>query len=535
MRKYYLLAIALFLGMGQTFAQTELANKKVPINISKSELKEGVPLPNQLEVQTLKNGVTAIVSGGKPVELNDLTPKEIVNALTDLGLDLDELSPLDLNNLVSDIFNAASTSKAKTVTSAPVSLRLKVTSAILYSTVLYVDDKGDTTYNNSANSWQLETASMRIEGGTIKDLVVEAKSGNKTDYFVNTNPIPIMTLNNLTKYLGEGVLVKQGMSPNQKEFLFLNRVLKVAPELQLKSGNLSPKDQLVTIDKEHIGWAIPVKKEGKDKLFDARLYSDLLGLNSDVGNGLIQVEVRKKIFIHANHFYPKNNFQTAPGKITLPSGWWYFSRSIEPIVSWNKLESADRVFQLDPSHIVSRSDGDYSITTNLNLLNYASFQAGIEWNVLEYALTSGEIALLGVFNFRQTPFTNDIETTGLSDVKISKVNSISPGAYIRGTIRPESIYEGELMVGVEYLKAATTEFRVVPEIDEINLNNINMAFQETRASLMLRASFTNRIELSKNSTFFVRGRFNFDLQAPGQNFYEVQLGTSFNILGKEKK
>ncbi len=516
-------------------------------NISSTTPESAIPkaLSNatkDIRLVNYENGSTQIYQGNKLMKtVTDMDYKDLKSAV--LGVVPDSLLHLSggLDEFVDDLYSNHLNAILKTKPlKGEMCMRFVLSGDTIENTNLYVGENGfESDWESKDNQLIVKSAKIKIENGTVNEMVVTVEDlEGKQHVYISLLPIPISTAKNLMNHLGRSTLVRLGDPSDDKNFIFTNDILQIIPIPIVNTGNISPKDQVISFDANETTWSMPVYKDDVSNVIDARLYSDVLGLKDGVGNGVFQVEVRKKILLTSVHLFPKSKnfkYHKATESFKFYSSWLYALHYIEPVISWNKLEGTDRVFELPAESIFSRYNKPFALMSNIDMMNYASFSGGVNLNLIDIMYPYGNFELIATAGFRQTPVTNDLSTAGINNIEIDKLNSYYLGPYFVATISPESAFEGEFMLGVEYLKGLSNKYTTLPELDLLSAMDINNPDPVSESSWILRFSVTNSIRFTGNSTVFVRGRFNFDVQDTKANYYEIQVGSSFNILNQKAK
>jgi hypothetical protein len=138
--------------------------------------------------------------------------------------------------------------------------------------------------------------------------------------------------------------------------------------------NFSPKNQVVTlptddIDRDNI---LELKKEISSKILNAKIYSDFVGFQEDEPNGLVQIEIEKKIPIWTKRFI------LGAGRSTNLGLFNYANFNL----TWARIEDDKKDLQVRYSdRFVNNIYTPEKFVTYLDLIRYENASVGVDLNI----------------------------------------------------------------------------------------------------------------------------------------------------------
>ena len=161
----------------------------------------------------------------------------------------------------------------------------------------------------------LDVDSLVIEfyDGTIKDMCLFTHTScGAIVIFSNLMPISFSSKYDITKLSARSdrnrklyaykIYYNQGHfeNPPTTPFVYIDEVLDYVRFIKLLTEDYSPSNQVVTVKPGQP--LMQLEKETTSQIVEARIYSDLVGIDDDQPNGLIQVEAWKKLMLNTKNF-----------------------------------------------------------------------------------------------------------------------------------------------------------------------------------------------------------------------------------------
>jgi len=356
-------------------------------------------------------------------------------------------------------------------------------------------------------STQIEFANGYIQNITIAcDIHLEdSKLQNKPVIFSNKIPIGFSSIRDyraLAKYNLYAELEHQDTLIKFK--IPVSDFLYYRYNLRINTRDYCPKNDVITV-------ALPSKslklyKEPTSRILEAKVYTDLLGMENGNPNGIIQTEVEKRIcLITRRHESPLNTN-------------YGIMQYIKPFANLNKLEDKDRYLELETGNLDSLK------TNFLDLYQHESFRTGVEVNafLLDAPFGKSNIHLNGGIAFGKVTGS---DTTSIATAQENKhtINTLHLYGKIKFNIIPDERYGIAFSYQLGHYNVLNNNIDFMQIDDTSNnknwLQNIEMF------------AFWN---IGESGDLFFRYRLNSPLDNWNYNFSQVQLGYSFNITKQIK-
>jgi len=276
-----------------------------------------------------------------------------------------------------------------------------------------------------------------------------------------------------------------------------------------------------------------LRKEKTTKLLEAILYTDFLGFDQDNANGLVQLELAKRINIRSVRYQAPKNLE-----------WLFhgggFLQYVKPSLTLSKIEdnnrflvpeTDDRVVQNGPDNeLVTRS-----IASPIEIVNQQNISLGVDLNLLfldnpdlkyhahlNIGTKYGRTAVRD--SIRTLNANNLIEKTGLVDEFQINYNIIHAELMLQ--LLPEERFSILISDKMQYFSSAFSEI----DLKTIDKNSI---VEETTTKWFNSFEFLGSLKVGQNGgRLFGRWRYNSQLGNLKENFHQLQFGYSFYILQK---
>jgi hypothetical protein len=188
-------------------------------------------------------------------------------------------------------------------------------------------------------------------------------------------------------------------------------------EHEVGRRDYSPANQKVVLKNSLLGQAdlcMGLKKEATYKLFEAKIFSDFVGLDETTPNGLIQTEISKRI----NLLTSRKPFQFI--RFAGMRNEWNFGivSFVEPSLTLSKIENNNKFLPLNSEdRFISNQYAPIKYTSTLQLKQFENFSAGANANLF----------LLDIPNIKSTFFLNygfRYGRTGIQDSIRTATNNV---------------------------------------------------------------------------------------------------------------
>lgn len=282
-----------------------------------------------------------------------------------------------------------------------------------------------------------------------------------------------------------------------------------------------------------------LKKEKGVHLFDARAYSDIVGLNDEDPNGLVQIEVSRKINIikaRAQGIFltpPRLIPGLGPVKGTTKTNYTGIFTNIEPRLTFSKIEKNNRYYETAPSLLdTAASIASKTNTFALNPLQIVRFQRwniGSDINILKTNLHNlgVNIQLNGYFGYSRTLMSDSVGFTKSSTntdsiinigyKNTSGVNTTTWGFGIAAEFKPDARYNVLFSYNWRWMDIYSNQYSLAGEFGNLYHFTSLQGFR--------------RLGNTEGSKVFFRFQYYWLHNSPKYNFYQLQLGYELNLFG----
>lgn len=349
-----------------------------------------------------------------------------------------------------------------------------------------------------------ESCQLVFENGFIASIIVSGTVEGRKVNFSSQYSIGVTTRSNIRAFSQIALFDELN---NTSGYIKLNEVIEYGRVNDVYTRDYSPMDGKVVLSENSTNATL--YKSPSSKLFRLNVFSDFVGLNEENPNGLVQIEVDKRI----------NIWTKRVNKVS----WFTF---LTPYFEWSKIEEHNR------SLTFSEGNGEY-YTSPLEVYRYSMIESGILLNVFEGdgAVFGCQVNLLPALTFTQVKDTLQ-SSTGTNEYVDERINSFIIGGELKLTFSPEKtwgmaistrpFYYSTLNAGIPYKS---------PEEDmtSVSLNEPNRWLNDL--SLLI----TLRLGSDSDNLFFARLGMVHELANFNNNFAQVQLGYSMYLKTASKK
>lgn len=370
----------------------------------------------------------------------------------------------------------------------------------------------------------IDSIQMQIEDGNVFNVRVHAylEQDQKKEYilFENYAPIGISTQRDLTNWHLMNLFSQRRKSSDRDKYMRLGEVIQYIPSLNDRTSDFSPVNGVYTIRPNDNRAKRTFYKTETEKLLQARIYSDLVGVDQDRPNGLIQVEVSKRFILN-------NNVSKRLRKIQ--HGFFYFA---EPEITISKIEEKEKYLPLR-----LQGDGSENIDSvrSIDLMRYTSFRVGGTLNLGYFHVPNIKSMLLlnGRLDLNRVPSRDTVYASTSGTAPLLKVdenihNVISYGLNLQLVLRPDARYGATFQT--EWLRYVLTDKRLL-QVPVAESRTIAGKFAE---QAVLRHQISLWAKISANGELFFRTQFSHMRALPEQNFFQAQLGYQFDIFSTRR-
>jgi hypothetical protein len=296
----------------------------------------------------------------------------------------------------------------------------------------------------------------------------------------------------------------------------------------LFTRDYSPGDTVVNEISPAIG-PITLHKERNIRLFDSKIFSDLQGIQQDQPNGLVQIEVNRKLNL--------NTFRWQLATARIDYSWFSYMNVYGSI---NKIENKAKELELrNQNTIVNNVIVSPSYATNLDIRLYENASLGVDVNAFLFDWPDMKFTAyldLG-FRYGHVKVVDTVyEVQNGVAKRTDRVNRFAGNTFTFSF--PKVTYEffSERRVGFNlsynynhtWLFTNNT-FKQVMSYAKSDLNRITTE-RAARNSHMIEVFLRAETSRDSNGQLFLRSRF-FWQQGDANTFFpQMQVGYSYNII-----
>lgn len=316
-------------------------------------------------------------------------------------------------------------------------------------------------------------------------------------------------------------------------YIMLDDAISYFHNLGLERRDYSPQDTLVLLES---GQRAILYKDRTSKLFETHIYSDISGLKESRPNGLVQVEIQKRINVNTKqHHWYRNNL----GNLFKSYG---FCNYIMPSVAVTKIENHNKYLLLKDlsaaSGLIDSSQFEKGLTKyagSLDLFRYKWFSGGFDLNLiyLYNHESKFELTLNGGVRLNLTETADSLLTDSLGNELNFGNRTIPTLQYfpeLRLRFLPVEQFNFAISSRLLFSRTLSNEIYAV---SSHNTTQDNILLRKTpifNASELLMTINLNRKEHNK---IFGRLIFNCDIRNPTDNFTQIQVGYSSLLFARK--
>lgn len=373
--------------------------------------------------------------------------------------------------------------------------------------------------------------SMKIERGFIEDLhiLMEDMDGQKV-WFDNTMPIGISSMRDLKNFPFIRIFSRLPMEDGDVyQYVYLSDILQgYEINEDLLTRDLSPGDTVVLVNPATDPTVI-LYRDREVRLFDARIYTDLQGLDNQSNNGIIQIEAQRRF-----------NLNTRRYEVAKPINYG-FCNYLSLGGGFTKIENKLKELPLQNIGVIQNGQiVSPNYVTNLNLRRYESFFLNIDitaflfdWKTIksifyfEPGIRYGYVPI--VDSVKRLKADGTLEA--VSSVKRS-TNASTFTPYFR--IRYEFISERRISFGLAYqwnyaMLASNNLFRQVASEQK---SDLTLPFSDIPARVYHQWELNVKYMTNIDDYVYFRSRFFFQDGDANTFFPQLQLGFNYTVAFK---
>jgi hypothetical protein len=436
---------------------------------------------------------------------------------------------------------------------APEAGQLAIASKMKYY-ISYVNERKKDTVFHSQESYSVQDVSIEFNSGYIENIAATVLIQGKPRTYINIYGIGFSSIGNQNKLNSIRLYEKGARSfPNKTPmnaataarsednytYIILGELLQYKNKLEVDRRDYSPRDTAITV---FGGQNVTLYKEETNKLFEARIFSDFIGLQEDKPNGLIQTEVEKRINI--------NTIQWQVTRALFPIFKSYgIFQYILPNITLSKLEQHNRHYVLGDLDSIRYNPGtndtsklqrhSHRYATPLDLYQHQSFSVGCDLNVL--FLANHNLKFNMYFNIGGrlgiTPVVDsltDVTPTSITKTGITReysINTLQIVPQVKLVFLPEERFNFSMSYQAMYIKPFASGVELLGFTKE-DPSKFQLQRNKWLNTMEMLLSFN--VNKSGEGKVFARARFISEIANYKSNFAQIQIGYSTYIFGKAK-
>ncbi len=378
---------------------------------------------------------------------------------------------------------------------------------------------------------EIKEVNIDINNGFIDNIAIKALDGKNKLYFTNSYPIPISTKKNINKL--NNTFLFSNLPGNISYSLRITDFLRYYFNVEKEQYDLSPADTVIKFEftQNKDLEVLTLNKENANKIFEYKIFTDVVGIDEEKPNGLVQFEAQRKIKL-----YTRYKFQRFPIGLL---------QYIEPVFKWNKIENknsflqpfATDTFSVDTITKSGSKQANYNVVNHrsvspLDIYQYQQITAGFNLNLISgfNGNTKLKYYVDALFSLGRTKIRDSIATVD---------TSYTPYKVIYTKEAPKEIKANTIQWGigvkVQFFPDARWGFTIGAKYLNIYLANLDFSQQnKTYSNKYIEDSYLNRgiisgdIQLHKNfkndNRFYIRYVFNSQANNLKYNFSQFQIG-----------
>ncbi len=363
----------------------------------------------------------------------------------------------------------------------------------------------------------------------------------RTLKFENSSPIGFSRKLDFDAIKGKSLYTRGGERIQYETYLEDVLTLYIQ-EHEVGRRDYSPANQKVVLKNDD---PIPgelckgLKKEATYKLFEAKVFSDFVGLDETVPNGLIQTEISKRINLLTNR--KPFQFISFGG---LHNEWNVGGISyFEPSLTLSKIENNNKMLPLQSEdRFVSNQYTPIKYTSTLKLKQFENFSVGADANLILLDIPNIKSTFFLNFGFRygRTGIQDSIRTAinGLVQVDPNAVleygvNTFDLSRQIMWNIYADERYGFSLSWEHHWFYLRDNRFEQVANNTFFD-NQVTTDEKKDRQFNKFRFLMTLEQSSNNNGRLFFRYTYHWQQGFWRTGFHQAQVGYSFFLLGRPK-
>lgn len=376
--------------------------------------------------------------------------------------------------------------------------------------------------------YKIKDISLQFERGYLERIQVTVEKGYSTYVFENIYAIGMSSVYNFKQFSNIKLYIRKSVSVSG-DYIYLSDVIQNYQNLlDLYTRDYSPADTVINHIDPAIQPAFVLRKEKLINLFDARIYTDLVGLKADQPNGLVQIEMNKRF-----------NIITQRQQL-LRADMGIFN-SINIYGGLSKIEENMRSLALRNAGVVENNKliSPY-YATGLDFRQYENLHFGADLNLLLFDYPDGKFTFYVNMGYRYghtSVIDSNYSIHADQSVTFSdQLNNLDAHTLTWELVKLKLELFSErrlgLTIGYQYNVATLYSNNQFKQIVSYEKSAVENRLLESNAGKYHIFDMNVRLETSRtgNGRLFLRGRYFFQKGDVQSFFAQLQVGYAYNLI-----
>jgi hypothetical protein len=371
---------------------------------------------------------------------------------------------------------------------------------------------------------------LQFEGGFIENVAAQlSDSNNKYLYFENNFPLGFSSKYNYDRLDETKLYIRTDMvDKEENSFIVLGQLLPLYNnKLENNRRDYSPADTTFNSLNPSATPAIVLVKDKTINLFDARIYTDIFGLEAKNSNGLVQTEVRRKLNIFTNRY--------AISHLINVGSFNYLNLN----VSFTKIEDKERFLILKNNKVFENNQLiSPSYASTLDFIRYEAFAIGAEPNLFLLDVPNGKVTFFIDFGLRysRVPIQDSVYFIRDNVIERNFNDNSTPAGLITWSfkLRSEIKTDNRFMFDMGFQYNNTTllsnnEYKAVSSNAKSNTDLFSRD-PNSRSNFTFESNVKYKPDSNdRGNRYFLRFRLTWQYGDNNTFFPQIQLGYNYKI------
>jgi hypothetical protein len=377
---------------------------------------------------------------------------------------------------------------------------------------------------SEAGTFTMDSLQIEVEDGNVVNVKAHGyfrSDGSEVEKFAlfeSFAPIGISTNQDLNLWYLQKLYIQNRLDGDEhEEFILLGQLAQYIPSLSAKSSDFSPADGVYTFHSNDTRPKRILYKVATSRILQARIFTDIVGVDQDRPNGLLQLEANRKFIL--------TNRPLIRGRAL----HLFLLKYIDPTIAITKIEEQNKYLYLP----TRRVDSLIAQVSTIDLVKFTNFSTGFNLNVASAYFPQVKLVfdLDMTLRLNRVAIRDSVFNKGAFSTVTEKSYSVGVyGLTFRATVRPDSRYGGSFGIGwmrYSLIDDAIEQFPVV--------RGTGRSFtQKFTYQDVLRYDMTLWARIAEHGELFFRPQFTYLRRQSSQNFFQAQLGYQFDVFSNRR-